>query len=591
MCKFYILILKTANIGLINISNMKTNIFYLILMIFPLNIALFGQNRYDILINEFMAFPKSTNGLPNAEYIELYNASTKTINLHNWKIVNGNHRDTIRNVSIAADSFLLIHSKEDFIRYGKTLKISNLATLSNPGDEFILMNDKNEVIDAVRYDISTYQNATKAKGGWSLERINPKNPCLLDNWIANNGSGGTPCKRNSAYNPNFDTPTYIQSYYFLNSKSLFVSFNKSFNDALLNTHFSINNGLNIVEKPSVSPPFFNGITLTFDKAFDKNTLYNFTIKKTLTYYQSMPLLKKDTTILLQYPTAIDKDSLIINEVLINPETGHFRYIELYNLSKTKAYDLGKINIVENIKGDKLDITIPHIIFPNNYAVITENPNVVARRYSVDSLKYRFLKQKLMAWADDKGDILLMVGRDTLDRLTYERTFHSPLLANTEGVALERVNPNSRANDKSNWQSAAKTAGYGTPGYKNSQFNDKATPSLFQDENVNFYLEKTSFSPNEDGFQDYLPIQYKVDKSGYIVNISVYNANGHFVTYVEQNTTIALEGEFKWYGETKRRENREESVKVSAGLYIIYVELLSLEGRKNTWKLLAYLSND
>jgi hypothetical protein len=570
---------------------MKTNIFYLILLTFPLNISVFGQSKYDILINEFMAYPKATNGLPNAEYIELYNASTKTINLHNWKIVNGNHRDTIRDVSIKPDSFLLIHGKENFTKYGKALLINKIATLSNPGDEFILINDKGDVVDAVRYDISTYQNTTKAKGGWSLERINPKNPCLLDNWIANNGTGGTPCKRNSVYNPSFDTPTFLQSYYFLNSKSLFIAFNKSFNEPILKTDFSINNGVNIIGTPSVNPPFFNGITLIFDKAFDKNLQYDFTIKKTLTHYQSIPLLKKDTTISLQYPTSIDKDSLIINEVLINPETGHFRYIELFNLSKTKAYDLDKIKIVENIKGDKLDITLPHIIFPNNYAVITENPNVVANRYGVDSLIHRFLKQKLMAWGDDKGDIILMAGKDTLDRLTYDKTFHSPLLANTEGVALERINPNNRANDRSNWQSAAKTVGYGTPGYKNSQFTDKATPSVFSDEKVSFHLEKTSFSPNEDGIDDYLTINYKVDKGGYITNISVYDANGHFITHLEQNTTIALEGEFRWHGETKRRVDREESVKIAAGFYIIYVELLSLEGGKNTWKLLAYLSNN
>ena len=47
------------------------------------------------------------------------------------------------------------------------------------------MDDNNNVLDVVNYDISWYQVNIKADGGWTLERINPIHPCSNSlNWIA-----------------------------------------------------------------------------------------------------------------------------------------------------------------------------------------------------------------------------------------------------------------------------------------------------------------------------------------------------------------------------------------------------------------------
>ena len=46
-----------------------------------------------------------------------------------------------------------------------------------------------------------------------------------------------------------------------------------------------------------------------------------------------------------------------------------------------------------------------------------------------------------------------------------------LLNITKGVSLERIDFNRPTQDRTNWHSAAEDIGFGTPAYKNSQYND------------------------------------------------------------------------------------------------------------------------
>lgn len=57
----------------------------------------------------------------------------------------------------------------------------------------------------------------------------------------------------------------------------------------------------------------------------------------------------------------------------------------------------------------------------------------------------------------------------IDEIRYSSKWHAPSVKNEKGIALERINPDRDTQDEMNWTSASATAGYGTPGYRNSQY--------------------------------------------------------------------------------------------------------------------------
>ena len=114
---------------------------------------------------------------------------------------------------------------------------------------------------------------------------------------------------------------------------------------------------------------------------------------------------------------------------------------------------------------------------------------------------------------------------------YKDDWHFKLIDNAEGVSLERIDPSGISQDENNWHSAASTAGYGTPTYKNSQYK------LLTAIDATIQATPKVFSPDNDGRDDITTIQYEVTESGYIANITIFDAAGRVV----YNQTITSNG--------------------------------------------------
>ena len=117
-----------------------------------------AQKQYDIIINEFMPDPSPQVGLPNAEYIELYNRNLiSTFNLKNFKLISGSDTTILDSFQLKPKQYLTIYTKKSgisFSKFGDTLLVKKLIALNNPGDTIRLEDDKKTVLDAVYYDIS-----------------------------------------------------------------------------------------------------------------------------------------------------------------------------------------------------------------------------------------------------------------------------------------------------------------------------------------------------------------------------------------------------------------------------------------------------
>ena len=179
----------------------------------------------------------------------------------------------------------------------------------------------------------------------------------------------------------------------------------------------------------------------------------------------------------------------------------------------------------------------------------------------------FYSKKLPTLEDKSGNVTFSLNGTVIDSAGYSEDQHFPLLDDKQGVSLERIDPDSPASNPGNWHSAASTAGFATPGYENSQL----TPIVPTGSNI-ISIPNRTFSPDGDGFEDVLVIQYAVDQPGYLINIQIFDAYGRLVRKLVQNTLLASEGSFKWDGTTTER------TKARIGVYVLWIELFTPEGR-------------
>lgn len=139
------------------------------------------------------------------------------------------------------------------------------------------------------------------------------------------------------------------------------------------------------------------------------------------------------------------------------------------------------------------------------------------------------------------------------------------------MALERIDAAGPSASSHNWHSAAASAGYGTPGYANSQLQAQA-PAL-----AGLKLGNTLFTPDNDGQEDVLLISYQWPESGYMIRMLVFDDQGRPVRELVKNELMGTTGSWKWDG----LDNTGRAL--PAGIYIIWAELFTLNGKKELFK--------
>jgi len=164
----------------------------------------------DLVINEIMFDPFSGE----AEWIELYNKSSKAIDLNGWTFNESssflNLADTCNFMVNPGDYVVFASDTTIFNRFSylqnlepnqKVVISESSFSLSNDGEPLIIFDVFKNLIDSVYY-YSNWKNPnlTTSKGT-SLERINPQfNSNERENWNScANPSGGTPGLQNSIY--------------------------------------------------------------------------------------------------------------------------------------------------------------------------------------------------------------------------------------------------------------------------------------------------------------------------------------------------------------------------------------------------------
>ncbi len=538
---------------------------------------------FDLIITEIMADPDPVVKLPNTEWIEIKNNSNFTINLRDWKLAKpASSSAPIKDYILKPDEFVLLCSStaaSSMSAYGNVIPVTNFPSLNNSGDLIYLLSPVGKMIHAVNYSDAWYNNALKQNGGWSLEMIDTNNACSgADNWSASvEDIGGTPGYINSinGLNPDTISPKIIHAFA-EDSLHILIHFNETI-DSLSASNINKYNISDNIGKPlriDVVPPLFNKVYLELNTPLSKGKIYSISLNGISDC--SGNTISSDSHINVALEEQADSLHIIINEILFNPKSDGSDYIELYNRSK-KPLNLKKIYLCGiNTVGEITQITAlqqeDRLLFPGEYAVFTEDPTSVQRNYLIKNPAALFSINDMPSMSDDEGRILLLNEQGfIIDKLFYKDDWHFKLLNNTEGISLERIDFNTPTQNEENWHSAADFAGYGTPGYQNSQYKNQ----IVDDNAIKVYPE--IFSPDNDGQDDYLIINYLFDNPGYVANIIIYDAVGRAVRHLQKNTLCGIKGFYKWDG---LNDNYRA---LSQGIYIVYTEIFNLQGKVKKYK--------
>lgn len=541
-------------------------------------------SRHDIVINEIMYLRSESD---DPQFVELFNRSSKNIDLSNWIL-----RDAVstrgkipEGTVLAADEYLVLTDKQYFAEtISNALYISGFPSLNTAGDATAIIMPNGVTIDSLNYS-STWGGDKRI----SLERKDPfaaSNDAT--NWASSTAEGGsTPGMVNSQRQEDTTPPHVI----FANqtSEGVFVAFSK-FISIRNNTEFKV-----------------NGSTITnfkFDSTqANKLLLYTPTsakLKAADIEFQAINLydVKGNKTAAFTQPvaTSIQKGSVVINEILFEPLADandnlpdQAQYIELYNpndyaislegLVLTNAPDENNnVRVIEPVSSSFKWIPAKEymLIYAENVATQFKNSKT-AIYFDMENQSDQFTMRmnRTSLSLRTTGDAVYIADSTgaVIDSLTFSREWHNPNKITTKGTSLERINPEGPSDDSSNWSSSTDSRG-GTPGSQNSIYQSPGAP--VGSSGISF--SSNPFSPDNDGFEDNLFINYELDHADYLLHVRIFDRYGRKVRTIADGKAAGFSGNLIWDGLTDdRKDNR-------VGIYIVLFEAYnSAAGKKQVYK--------
>ncbi len=521
---------------------------------------------YDVIINEIFPDPDPPVGLPPFEYVELYNRSPRYLDLTGWTLRVGRSRVNLPRIVLWPSEYLLLTSPEGAIAYygrAHAIGLSNFPAIPNTSGQITLLSAFGQPIDSVAYNRTWYRDTQKDDGGWSLERIAPDAVCADSlNWQASRDpSGGTPGRQNSVYNPQADLTPRILRISYQAPLAILIEFSEALPETLLTQPSAYTFSPTIIPLAYTPLRMGRSVEIFLMQGLQESQFYTIRIEGLHNCQgQSLPLLIGSFWV----PSQPSPGDIVVNEILPYPQTGGTRYVELYNRTD-KLFDLSQLALA---KGDTLTRPVvlaaaPTLLPPRGYVCLSADTADVKVRYA-PPLQARFWQVRSFPTYDYDRDVVWLIRLPdslVLERVLYDKSYHFPDLRTRRGIALERLSAERTALDPLNWYSAASRVGYGTPGYPNSQREPNSA------ESTGMRLEPRTFSPDNDGYEDWTTIIIPNDKPHQKAQIVVFHPNGHRIRPLIEGALLEVgDNRFRWDG------TDAEGHRLPTGLYILSVEI-------------------
>lgn len=529
--------------------------------------------RKDIVFSEILADESPSQSLPEAEFVEIINRSANPIQLLDWIITDGSSRARLPAHVLASGGYLILthaSAKNEFSGEGTTIGLNEFPSLNNSGDLLKLVDHQGTTIDSILYSENWYHDSVKKSGGWTIEIIDPDNQCGdEDNWTASvDVRGGTPGKINSvdADNPDL-APPQIDNVVPISADTIRIFWSERLHRILPSTaafHFSP-----LVEVRAIH---FHGTSLRQTDLILASSLAPST-KYTVQVFGVQDctgnILTESENFIFALPERAAPGDVVINEILFNPTSTGVDFVELLNASE-KFIDLSSLSLAKptesGYESKKAVATSSSLLSPGELIVATTEPETIESEY-IRSAGKRMIKCELPSLPDDGGSIALLGTYDTLlDEVTYSPEMHSEFIEDFDGISLERISAKPILPLFENWTSAAKSAGYATPGERNSNSRRDLSP------NADVRVSPESFAPREGQFTQ---IWYSFHKANLMANITIFDAQGRSVKTLSKGELLGSSGFVRWDGDS------EDGSPIRTGAYMIVFEVFDSGGVVST----------
>lgn len=537
--------------------------------------TLSAQGFNSVVVTEIMSDPTPVVGLPDAEYLELFNRTNQSISLAGWRLTIGERASALPAVAIPAGGYLLVCSRTTSALLGGYGPLVGLTSFSlvNSGTTLTLRNAGGAMVHFMEFR-DTWWPAAQRGGGYALEMIDTDNPCAgSENWrVSSASAGGTPNQRNSVAGRNPDlVPPVVDRVEVSAASQVKVYFNER-----LDSLATIQSGKYLlrgrtIRRSFLESPAFMSQSFDLDGPILEGTRYELTLQDMADCAGNR---LKEVLVTIGLPSRADSGDVIINEILFNPRSNGVDFVELYNRTP-KFISLSNWTLSNKNNGGEgstRKITTRSIIMnPYEFLALSTNPTRVKEQYPAELTGNILAVESMPSFPNEASGVVLRDGVGRLfDQFDYQESYHSPLLANPDGVSLERIYPEKFGNDPQNWQSASSVVGYATPGYANSQGITGAVSDEVE-------IVPEAFTPDGDGFDDVTTIRLALSSPGRIGSVQVFDVQGRVIRTLLSNSLFGTTNEIQWDGIDDRGEP------VRTGYYLLLVNLFDVSGTSRQFK--------
>jgi len=528
----------------------------------------YTPSMHEIIITEIMSDPSPSVGLPEYEYLELYNTSNCEIQTNNLQLQIGTELYSLPACTIKPHTYILLVSNKAQHMYGDSITVCAMSTfpsIVNSGETIAVLQDST-ILSSIPFSIDWHTSAIKKDGGWALEKIDITNVSETQElWkSATNYTGGTPGYSNSISKPLADTQSpYILYLQALNDTTLLCKTSENIDPSTLLQAWNTSN-THTIYQCNPCHASLQEFELLLETPLQASTLYEFNMSGNLLDFAGNTADFQTFEIAL-FDTVSLEHQILITEILFNPTAGYTDFIELYNNSNSyitlSHVIIANRDSIRNEIGTFYKISeIPILFAPHTYVVISTQAEYYKNKSDCYNQSLFVTMPSLPSFPDEQGTVWIQnKWGKTIDSVTYSSSWHSASLRSTEGVSLERLNYAGDSWRSSYWQSASTLHGGMSPGCENTQQSNNVS--------LEFSIENTYISPNNDGDNDVLTITYTNDTEEKTLQMYVFSLDGELVKHVKNNTLLGTQGIISWDGTSKQQDI------VDSGIYIVYIEVL------------------